>query len=154
MLPAGAFAAIVIPFLCLAATGQTPTSSWDVLKTMAPGTEVRVAAGSAKSVRGKLESVTDNSFVMKQDTGTQSFPRPEIHSVAIRKNRHRWRKVLIGMGAGMAAGLALGGAAANNCSGIACGGARVAAGGIIGLIGGAVAGLAWSGGEWRQVYAQ
>jgi hypothetical protein len=63
------------------------------------------------------------------------------------------RKVLIGVGIGTAAGIAIGGAAANNCTGIACGGARVALGGLIGLGGGVVAGLLWSRGEWREIYA-
>jgi len=98
--------------------------------------------------------VTDSGLVIRQGTGTQSFPRPEIHSVAVKKKRHRVRKVLIGMGVGTAAGLGIGGALANDCRGIACEGFDVAISGIIGLIGGAVAGVVWSSGGWREIYAQ
>jgi hypothetical protein len=60
--------------------------------------------------------------------------------------------VLIGMGAGLAAGLGIGAAVANNCSGIACGGFRIAVGGLIGLGGGIIAGLELPSGKWREVY--
>jgi hypothetical protein len=144
----------LIPFLSLAAAGQAPTSNWENLRMIAPGTEVRVAAGNSKPVRGRLENVSDDSLAIQADTGTRSFPRPEIRGVFVRKNRDRLRKVLIGMGIGTSAGLGIGGAVANNCTGIACGGYSVAMGGLIGLAGGVVAGLVWSRGEWRQVYTQ
>jgi hypothetical protein len=146
-------AILLIPFLCLIAAGQAPASNWDSVKMIAPGTEVRVAAGNSKPVRGKLESVTDNSLAVHAETGTLSFPRPEIRSFSVKKNGHRLRKVLIGIGVGTAAGLGIGAAVANNCNGIACGGYRVAVGGIVGLAGGVMTGLMWSRGEWRQVYA-
>jgi hypothetical protein len=144
---------LAIPFLSLAAAGQAPTSNWDNVRTLAPGTEVRVAAGSSKPVQGKLDSVTDSNLVLRLATGTQSFPRPEIHSVSARGKGHRRRNVLIGMGAGTAAGIGIGGATANNCNGIGCGGIRVAVGGILGLAAGTVAGLMLPSGKWRQVYA-
>ncbi len=146
-------AVVLIPILAMVAAGQAPSSSWESVKTIAPGTEVSIAAGNSKPVRGKLESVTDTSLAIEVETGTRSFPRPELRSVSVKQKRHRLRKVLIGMGVGTAAGLGIGGATANNCKGIACGGIRTATGGLIGLAGGIVAGLVWSSDEWRQVYA-
>jgi len=145
---------VLIPLLALAALGQAPASIWDNVKALAPGTEIRVAAGASKPIAGKLESVTDSGLVVRQGTATQSVPRPEIHSVAVKKKAHRVRKLLIGMGVGTAAGLGIGGALANDCRGIACEGFDVAVSGTIGLIGGAVAGIVWSREGWRQIYAQ
>src|SRR5579864_190895 len=144
---------ILIPILSLAAAGQVPASSWDNVRMLAPRTEVRLTAGSSKPIRGKLESVTDSNLIISQGTGTQSFQRPDIHSVSVKKKAHRLRKVLIGMGVGTAAGLGIGGAVANNCMGLACGGYRVVMGGVIGLAAGVVTGLVWSREGWRQVYA-
>jgi hypothetical protein len=145
--------AFLIPLLSLAAAGQVPTSNWENVRMIAAGTEVRIAAGNSKTIRGKLENVTDSNVIVTDATGKQSFQRPDIHSVSVNEKGHRLRKVLIGMGVGTAAGLAGGGAAAKNCSGIACGGFDVAVSGVIGLIAGTVGGLVWSREGWRQVYA-
>lgn len=142
---------LVALFFSLAAAGQIPTPNWESVKTIAPGTEVRIVTSGAKPVRGKVNSVTDNSLVIRHANSMESFPRAEVRSVFVKRERHRLRKVLIGAGVGTAAGLGVGGAAANNCSGIACGGFRMATGGLIGLAGGIVTGLVWSRGEWRQI---
>ena len=105
------------------------------------GTEVHIVVVNSKPVRGKLESVADTSLAIQAETGPRSFSRPEIRSISVKKKRHRLRKVLIGMGAGTAAGLGIGAATANGCHEIACEGAQTAMGGLIGLAGGVVAGL-------------
>jgi hypothetical protein len=132
-------AIVLIPILSLVATAQVPTSNWDSVKTIDAGTEVSVAAGNSKAVRGKLETVTENNLVIGK-SATHSFPRTDIR-ISVKEKGHRVRNVLIGMGAGLAAGLGVGAAVANNCSGIACGGFRIAVGGLIGLGGGIIAGL-------------
>jgi hypothetical protein len=139
--------------LALVATGQVSTSNWDNVKMIAPGTEIRVTAGNSKPVRGKLEVVTDTNLVLGKPSAAHSFPKGDIHSVSVKEKGHRARNVLIGAGVGLAAGLGIGAAAGNNCTGIACGGFRVAVGGLIGLGGGIVTGLELPSGRWRQVYA-
>jgi hypothetical protein len=145
-------AVALIPILSLAATGQTAISNWDGLKMIAPGTEVRVTAGNSKPVRGKLENVTDNDLVIGPRTGPQSFARPEIRGVSVKKKGHRLRNTLIGMGAGTAAGLGIGGAEASGCKQLLCG-LAVPVYGAIGFIAGTVTGLVLPTGGWRQVYA-
>jgi hypothetical protein len=144
----------LIQSLCLIAAGQAPSSNWDSVKTIALGTEVRVTAGNSKPVRGKRASVTDSSLVIGKSSIAHAFPRGDVHNVSVKEKGHRVRNVLIGMGAGLAAGLGIGAAVANNCSGIGCGGFRVAVGGLIGLGGGAVAGFELLSGKWRRVYTQ
>jgi hypothetical protein len=147
-------AVVLLPILSLVARGQALPASWESVKMIPSGTEVRIVAVNSKPVRGKLESVADTSLAITVDAGTRSFSRPEIRGISVKKKRHRLRKVLIGMGVGTAAGLGIGAATANGCHEIACEGAQTAMGGLIGLAGGVVAGLVWSSGEWRQVYAQ
>ena len=146
-------AVILIPILSLVATAQVPTSNWDSVKTIAPGTEVRVAAGNSKPVHGKLETVTESNLVIGKSSAAHSFPRTDIRSVSVKEKGHRVRNVLVGMGVGLAAGLGIGAAVGHNCTGIACGGFDVVVGGLIGLGGGIVAGLEFPSGKWRQVYA-
>jgi hypothetical protein len=146
-------AVILIPIFSFLASGQVPSSSWDSVKMIAPGTEVIIAAGNSKPVRGKLASVTDSNLVIGKSSAAQSFPRPDVHSVSVKEKGHRARNVLVGMGVWLAAGLGIGAAVANNCMGIACGGFRVAVGGLVGLGGGIVTGLELPSGKWRQIYA-
>jgi len=146
------YAVGLLPVLSLMAAGQAPISNWDSVKTVAPGTEVRVTSGNSKPVRGKLDNVTDNNLVISPGTGPQSFPRPEIRSVSVKKKGHRLRNTLIGMGAGTAAGLGIGGAAASGCKQLLCG-LAVPVYGAIGFIAGTVTGLVLPTGGWRQVYA-
>ncbi len=145
-------AIVLIPILSLVATAQVQTSNWDSVKTITPGAEVRVTVGNSKAVRGKLETVTEDNLVIRKSSATHSFPRTDIRSISLKEKGNRVRNVLIGTGAGLAAGLGIGAAVANNCSGIACGGFRIAVGGLIGLGGGIIAGLELPSGKWREVY--
>jgi len=151
----GSISRVVVPVLILSVTAaaQSPPSNWDSVRMIAPGTEVRVAAGTAAAVRGRLESVSDNALIVTNASGTESFQRPEIHSVAVKKKGHRLRNTLIGMGVGTAAGLGVGGAQASGCNTFLCN-LAVPFFGFIGFVAGTVTGLVWRTGGWRQVYAQ
>ena len=146
-------AVLVIPLWSLAAAGQAPTPSWEGVKVLAPGTEVRVAAGNSKPIRGKLDSVTDSSLVLRLATGTQSFPQPEIHGVSVQKKGHRLRNTFIGMGLGTAVGAGIGASQASGCKELLCD-LALPVFAVIGFVGGTVTGLVWPTGGWRQVYAQ
>ncbi len=145
-------AIVLIPILALVATGQAPTSNWDNVKMMAPGTGVRVTAGNSKPVRGKLESVTDNDLVVEAGTSTQSFSRLDIRRLEVKKKGHRVRNTFIGLGVGTAAGVGIGAAQSSGCTVFLCDLAPLVYG-AIGLVAGTVTGLVWPTGGWRQVYA-
>jgi hypothetical protein len=150
---------LLLPILCVAAAAQTPASKWEIVKAIAPGTPIRVAAGTASPIVGTLESVTDSELVITQGTGPQSFPRPQIMSVSVRKKGHRLRNTVIGMGAGTAAGIGAGfGYGRAGCDGPGgwCDlgeGVDSAIGGAIGLVVGALTGAFWPTGGWRNIYA-
>jgi hypothetical protein len=112
-------AVILIPILCLAAAAQVLASDralashWENVKMLAPGTQIRIAddtskPGAPQQLQGTLESVTDSDLVIKQRAGTQSFPRAQIVGVSVKKNEHRRRNALVGLGVGAAAGTAIG----------------------------------------------
>jgi len=138
-------------------------SNWDIVKTLAPGTQIRVADDASKPdapqrIQGTVESVTDSDLVIQQGTGTQSFPRAQIVSVSVKKNGHRVRNALVGLGVGTAAGAVIGfGVGHSQCSktGAWCGldqiwGAGV--GGLGGLAGGTLTGVFWPTEGWRKIY--
>jgi hypothetical protein len=152
-----ALSLLLLPILSVAAAAQTPVSKWDIVKALAPGMEVRVDAGIASTIVGKLESVTDSDLVLTQGTGPQSFPRAQILSVSVKKNGHRRRNTFIGMGVGTAAGIGIGyGTGYCSTQGGWCHlgeGVDAAIGGAAGLVGGTVVGLLWPTGGWRKIYA-
>ena len=161
-------AVILIPILSLAAAAQvpasdrTPASHWDNVKMLAPGTQIRVAGdatkpGAPQQIQGTLESVTDSELIIQPGAGTQSFPRAQIVSVSVKKNEHRRRNALVGLGVGAAAGAAIGfGIGYGQCNKTSgwcgldqAGGALI--GGIGGLVGGTLTGVFWPTG-WRKIY--
>jgi len=144
-------------------------SEWDNVKMLAQGTQIRVAGeaskqGAPQRIQGGLESVTDSELVILNRTGTQSFPRAEIVSVSVKKNEHRLRNALVGLGVGTAAGTAIGfgiGHAQDSqcrktggwfCGLDALGG--TAAGGVIGIVSGTLTGVFWPTGGWRKIYTR
>jgi len=144
---------VLMLMLSVTAAGQASASNWDSVRMIAPGTQVRVAAGSAAPVRGTLESVSDSALIVTSAAGTASYQRPEVRSVAVRKKGHRLRNMFIGMGVGTAAGAGIGAAQASNCQDFLCDLALPFLT-VIGFVGRTVTGLVWPTGGWRQVYAQ
>ena len=139
----------------LTASAQTLASTWETVRAVVAGTEVRIATGNSTRIEGKLESVTDSALVITQPTGRRSLPRIEIHSVSVKKKGHRVRNALIGFGVGVGAGIVIGVFGAQNCNeqGQLCGAAGAAAV-AAGIAAGTGIGLVWPTGGWREIYAQ
>lgn len=145
----------LIPILALSAAAQTSSPGWDVVRAITRSTEVRIVSDNAKAVRGRLESVTDSLLLISP--GAQSFARAQIVSVSLKRKGHRVRNAIIGIGVGLVAGIGIGLATASRCQGEICGIAAaggVIAGGVLGMGAGAIAGVAWPSGGWRQVYSR
>jgi hypothetical protein len=150
---------LLLPILCVAAAAQTPISKWEIVKALAPGTEVRVTSAGSKPIVGKIESVSDSELVLKQGAGPQSLPQAQIMSVSVKGKERRKRNALIGLGVGTALGVGIGyGDARAGCAGPGgwCGldeGVDSAIGGGIGLVVGTLIGVFWPTGGWRKIYA-
>ena len=140
--------------LAAAATAQTNASNWNTVKGLTAGTDVRIMTGS-RTVSGRIDRISDDTLVLASEGGKEVFKPQEVARVSIRRESHRRRNVLIGVGIGAGGGLALGAAAAGTCSGTICGGhgpaviAGVAgAGALVGILIGSVIPT----GRWREIY--
>lgn len=138
-----------------ASIAQSPVQSWTSVTAIAAGTSVRVSVGS-RTVNGQVQGVTDDSLSLNSGKGQEIFTRPEVVRVSVKKQSHRGRNTLIGLGAGATIGAAVGAASHKDCAGFCIfyttRGQDAGIGAVVfGVIGTAVGALIPTGG-WREVY--
>jgi hypothetical protein len=133
---------------------QATQADWNVVKALTAGTEIRITDGS-RTVDGKLDRTTDEVIMMTSGKGQEMFDRRDVSMVSVKKQNHRKRNTLIGLGIGEGGGLAFGGAVANDAKNSLFGGhgpaiiaSAAGAGALVGVLVGAVI----PSGGWRQVY--
>jgi len=147
-------AALVLMAAIVAA--QTNPTSWNTVKALSPGTEVQIA-GSSRTVRGKIDRVTDDTLVVTSGKGQETFTQQEVVRVSVKKPGHRKRNALIGLAVGTGAGLGIG-LAADRCSGTCFGpnlnGVVTAGIAVAGALVGTIIGVAIPSGGWREVYGR
>lgn len=127
-------------------------ADWNVVKGLAPGTQIRTEAAAHK-VSGQVESVGDDAIVVRTGAVRETATRSQITRVAVKKPGHRKRNILIGTGVG--AGLGLGvGLAAKSCTGIGCIGSTAVEAGAPPVFAalGAIVGAVLPTGGWRDIY--
>ncbi len=84
-------------------------SSWDNLKSLTPGQEIRVVMKNVKSYQGEFESLSEGGITLRQAAGEQTLARQDILRVSEKKGKnHRVRNVLIGTVVGASIGLRIG----------------------------------------------
>jgi hypothetical protein len=128
---------------------------WANVKRLAIGDEIRVSMADGKSFNGKLQSVTDESLVIATTSNQETLTRVQIAKVATKRDSHRGRNALIGLGVGAGVGLGIGAGADHSC----------AAGGCfigpnfgkevfipLGALVGTIIGVAWPTGGWHGIY--
>ena len=94
-----------------AASGQDPkgrSSSWDNLKSLTPGQEIRVVMNNVNSYQGAFESFSEYGITLRQAVGEQTLPRQGILRVSWKGQNHQSRNALIGAVIGAGAGLGIG----------------------------------------------
>jgi hypothetical protein len=82
-----------------AANGQDSkgrSSSWDNLKSLTPGQEIRVVMNDVKSYQGEFESLSDDGITLRQAAGTQTLARQDVLRVSSKGQNHQSRNTLIG----------------------------------------------------------
>jgi hypothetical protein len=143
---------IAAALLLLAATvaAQTNASSWNTVKALAAGSDVRIQNG-ARTVRGKIEGVTDETIVVNSGKGQETFKQQDVMRVSLKKNGHRMRNALIGLGVGAGVGVGVGAAADANCT---CFGGNFAKAIFtpLGAVAGVLVGALIPTGGWREIY--
>jgi hypothetical protein len=84
------------------------SSSWDNLKSLTPGQEIRVVMNNVKSYQGKFESLSDGGITLRQAAGEQTLARKDILRVSRKGQSHQTRNAVIGAFVGAGAGLVIG----------------------------------------------
>ena len=85
------------------------SSSWDNLRPLTPGQEIRVVMNNFKSYQGEFESLSDNGITLRQAAGERTLARKDIFRVSQKMGHdHRSRNALIGAVVGTWAGLGIG----------------------------------------------
>jgi hypothetical protein len=133
---------------------QTTQAGWNALKAVTAGTQVRITDGS-RTVDGKLDQTTDDVIMVTSGKGHEMFDRRDVSIVSVKKQSHRKRNTLIGLGVGAGGGLAFGGVLASAVKDSMLGGhgpAIVASSAGAGALVGVLVGAVIPSGGWRQVY--
>jgi len=135
-------------------SSENGKDNWDNVKALVPGTQVLVAPNQPRTVKGKIEAVTDDSIVVKTGQGRETLRRPEVEWLSVKISRRK-KHVLSGLKWGAVIGAGIGGAATAIC--LATYGDRECLifipGGALDAAGlGALFGAVMPGGEWREIY--
>ena len=132
-----------------------PTGDWSAVSSLAPGSEVRVFLAGGRTLRCSLEAATADSLTIDVSSGREVHQRQDIRRVQLKRQGRRLRHMLVGLGIGAGAGLAAGAGLDRSRSGdyynvVPNAGVMVLT--PLGAIVGAVIGVAWPAGGWRDVY--
>jgi hypothetical protein len=136
---------------------QSRQSDWDNLRQLAPGQSIRIVLNDAESCMAEFRGVTTDALVVRLAQGDQTLQRHSVLRVSTQHKSHRGRNALIGVAAGIGAGIIVGVASPElgqgKCSHGSCVDAgQVSALGVAGATAGAVVGAVIPRGGWHNVY--
>lgn len=144
--------AAALALLVATAAAQPTAASWDSVKALTTGTDVRILAGP-RTVRGKVYRITDDTLAVTSGKGQEMFTQQDVSRVSVKKPGHRKRNALIGLGIGAGVGLGIG-LSASSCTGLGCIGAdavEIGAPLALAVVGTAIGAVIPTGG-WREIY--
>jgi len=135
------------------------SASWDNLRTLRPGQEIRVVLNDVKSYQGEFQALSEDGITLRPAAGEQTLARQDILRVSSKGQKRRARNALIGAAVGAGAGLGIGAAADHN----SCGNKPMSFGPCfpnlgkevltpVGALAGAVVGAVMPTGGWHDVY--
>lgn len=135
------------------ATAQTTAATWDSVKALQAGTEVRIAAGP-RTVRGKIDRVSDDALALTSAKGQEMFTQQEVSRAWVKKPGHRKRNALIGLGVGAGVGLGVGLASREGPGGFGpnLDDAVTVGMTVAGALAGTIVGVLVPTGGWREIY--
>ena len=147
---------LIACMLLLALELAAQSQSWSNVKALSPGTEIRISGPRPSAVRGTLLSVTDDSLMLNSSAGQEMFTRQQVNRVSSKKQGHRARNALIGLGVGAGTGLVVGAVGDQQCSPSCFLGNNIGKAVFtpLGAILGALVGAVIPTGGWRDVYKQ
>jgi hypothetical protein len=141
-----------LPLRAADAAAANPT--WDNLKTLSTGQEIRVVLNGAQSYQGVFQSLSDSGITLRQSGGDQTVARQDVLRVSTKGQKHRGRNALIGAAVGAGVGLGLGAAADRSSQNgiIQLHHWGLAVGAPLGALLGAGGGALLPTGGWHDVY--
>jgi len=136
---------------------QSAKDSWDNVKQLKPGQQIRVVLNDAKSYTGQMGSVSDEGLVIRTGGGEQTVARQNILRVSSQGKSHRGRNALIGLAVGAGAGVVIGVASPEVGQGKCAQGSCINAEaptltGFVGAAAGTALGAVLPTGGWHDVY--
>jgi hypothetical protein len=143
---------LLVLLASVGAWAQGPADSWDSLRGLVAGQQVRVVLNDAKSYTGPFQAVRDEAIVVRLAMGDQTFTRESILRVSTPGRGHRGRNAAIGALVGGVVGLLTMRSALCNLPDPECEPRAEAVGLVVGLGAGAGAGAALPTAGWRDVY--
>lgn len=127
-------------------------AQWSRVAGLPAGSEIRIATSGGKTLRGFLQSGTEDALVINATTSQETVARQDVKRVHLKKPGHRGRNTLIGLGIGMGGGLAAGAVVDSRTRDNWFPNAGKAIFTAVGAIVGTVVGVAIPTGGWREVY--
>jgi hypothetical protein len=94
----------LVPEITLAQSAQ---DSWDNLKQLRVGQEIKVVDMNLKSLKGRFVNASDAAISLRTDEGERAIERASVMRVSAHGGK-RGRNALIGLGIGAAIGVAAG----------------------------------------------
>jgi hypothetical protein len=133
---------------------QAANPSWDNLKTLSRGQEIRVVLNGAQSYQGEFQSSSDTGITLRRSGGDQILIRQDVLRIASEGKKHRGRNALIGAAIGAGVGLGLGAAVDESGKGgiVNIHNWGLAIGAPLGALLGAGVGALLPTGGWHDVY--
>jgi len=150
-LPFPPFWALIVILVPGSASYGEDVANWENVQHLSAGQEILVVQKDAKSFQGKLQSVSDETVVIRVTAGEQTLAKGNVLRVSTRGASHRWRNVALGAGVGFGGGAGIGAAAANP-NGFGHRSLGAAVGAAFGLVAGAAVGAMLPTGGWHAVY--
>ena len=92
----------------LLAVSLGAASDWRVLRDLTQGQRIQVVRADLTSTRGRFESWSESSIVIRSAGGTVTAPKETVLRVSARPKRHRLKRILIGAAIGGGVGLLIG----------------------------------------------
>jgi hypothetical protein len=119
---------------------QANRGSWEALDSLHAGQRIEVVEMSLKKHRGTFVTVSDEAIQLREGASDEAIKKENVMRVTVLDKGHRWRNALIFCAVGAGVGAGIGAAAAGKCFCTRGQAAEAVAG--VGLVGGAVIGVA------------
>jgi len=128
-------------------------ANWEKVKHLSTGQEIQVVQNNAQSFQGQLQSVSDETLVIRLPKAEQTFTKQSVLRVSSKGLSHRLRNAALGAAVGAGGGAAILAASGNPNQFLYPGrGVLAAVGAVIGAAAGAAVGALLPTGGWHEIY--